>query len=64
MMNFFVWRKGLRGPTAALQDMDPRQSLDWKVNEESTIVIVKLPDEHRDLSLDQAIATYPCPRGA
>ncbi|WP_439398519.1 hypothetical protein ACRQ5Q_14590 [Bradyrhizobium sp. PMVTL-01] len=63
-MNFFVWRKGLRGPTAALQDLDPRSSLDWKLNEENTIAIVKLPEERRSITLDEAIATYPCPKVA
>lgn len=63
-MNFFVWRKGLRRPTAALQELDPRSSLDWTVNEENTIVIVKLPEEQRGMTLDQAIAAYPCPQVA
>jgi hypothetical protein len=60
-LNFLVWRKGLRGPTASLDLNDPRQSLDWKTIELATIAIIPLAPDERDWTLDQAIVGYPCP---
>jgi hypothetical protein len=60
-VNYLVWIRGLRGPEAQLQLLDPRSSIDWKTREGSTIAIFKLKDYEHDLTLDQAIAAYPCP---
>jgi hypothetical protein len=61
-MNFVVWRRGLRGPVASLDLFDPRQSMDWKLNEQTTIAIFPLLPHQRLLSLDAAVAAYPCPQ--
>lgn len=63
-MNFLVWRRGLRGPIASLDLFDPRQSVDWKINEQSTIAIVPLPGHQRFLSLDTLMQLHPCPQEA
>lgn len=63
-MNFLVWRKGLRGPIASLDLMDPRQSMDWKIHEQTAIQIVTLADRERGLTLDQVVARHPCPEFA
>ncbi|WP_024341009.1 hypothetical protein [Bradyrhizobium japonicum] len=60
-MNFIVWRRGLRGPVASLDLLDPRSMMDWPLIEQSTIAIIPLPEAERGLTLDQAIARHPCP---
>lgn len=60
-MNFLVWRKGLRGPVASLDMMDPRQSMDWKLHEQIMIQIVPLVGAERDMPLSSLIVLHPCP---
>jgi hypothetical protein len=60
-MNFLVWRRGLRGPSPALQDLDPRQLLSWEIASQETIAVIPLKGLDRALTLDQALAAHPCP---
>jgi hypothetical protein len=60
-MMFLVWRMGLRGPMPSLDAFDPRASLEWKLHELSTIAIIPLDESERGLTLEQAVAAYPCP---
>lgn len=60
-MDFFVWWRGLRGPTPALHAEDPRKSIEWKSREEQLIALIPLTGGERELSLDQCIKAYPCP---
>jgi hypothetical protein len=58
--NFLVWRRGLRGPEASLDHLDPRNMNDWKQNEDRTIKIFTLTDQDRAMSLDTLKVLYPC----
>lgn len=60
-MNFLVWRRGLHGPIASLDMMDPRQSMDWKLHEQRMVLIVPLQDHEREMSLASLTVLYPCP---
>jgi hypothetical protein len=59
-MNFLVWRQGLRGPVPSIDLFDPRQSGDWKTNQQTTIQIIPLKDHERSMSLDTLIVLHPC----
>lgn len=63
-MNFLIWRRGLRGPIASLDLMDPRQSADWKIHEQTMIQIVPLAEHERGFTLNTLIALHPCPEVA
>lgn len=55
--NYIVWRRGLRGPTASLDHLDPR-SMEGK----HTLVAVKnLTDDDRRQSFAEIVRRYPCP---
>lgn len=60
-MNFLVWRKGLRGPEASIDLMDPRTMNDWKLIEQSMIQIVPLSGAEREFSLASLVVLHPCP---
>lgn len=63
-MSFLVWRRGLRGPIASIDAMDPRQSMDWKLHEQTMIQIVTLADHERDMHLASLMVLHPCPEVA
>lgn len=60
-MNFLVWRRGFAGPTASLDLMDPRQSVDWPLLQQQIITIITLPPAQQNFTLAEAIAAHPCP---
>lgn len=60
-MNFLCWWRGLKGPYATLNDLNPSSLASWKEVEHNAIAIIPLPEVHRSLTLGQAIAAYPCP---
>lgn len=60
-MNFLVWRRGPMGPTASIQLLDPQQSMDWKLHEQTIVQIVKLQGVEREMALDSLMVLYPCP---
>jgi len=61
-VKFLVWRSSISGrPSPAIQDLDPRQSMDWGVLQQSTIAVIPLVTEgEQALTLRQAIERYPC----
>jgi hypothetical protein len=63
-MNFLVWRRGLRGPEASIDLLDPRQMADWPQMQPRSIAIIPLAPDERELTLDQAVARHPCPEYA
>lgn len=63
-MNFLVWRRGLRGPVASIDLLDPRTMNDWKLIEQTMIQIVPLAGAEREMSLDSLIVLHPCPEVA
>jgi hypothetical protein len=60
-MNYLCWWRGLKGPYAALHLLDPRSMMSWKEQEDRCIAIVTLKEDEQNLTLDQAVAKYPCP---
>jgi hypothetical protein len=63
-MNYLVWRRGLRGPLPSLDLLDPRASMEWEVNQQTTIAVIPLAESERAITLDEAIAAHPCPEVA
>lgn len=61
-MNFLCWWRGLRGPYAALHLLDPRSMMSWKEQDDQRCIrVITLPENERNLTLDEAITKYPCP---
>lgn len=60
-MNFLVWKRGLRGPEASLDELDPRTQVEVKSREHLFISIVPLTDDERGFKLDALKLLHPCP---
>jgi hypothetical protein len=60
-MAFLVWRQGIRGPVASVDAMDPRQSADWKIIQQTMIQIIPLAEHELGMSLSTLIVLHPCP---
>ena len=58
---FLVWKRGTRGPVASIDSNDPRQSIDWKLHEQSMIQIVPLDPPYDGFELGSLIVCFPCP---
>ena len=57
---FFVWRRGLRGPTPSVDMFNPNSMQD-KQHEANLIAVIPLTDEDRHLTFSQVALRYPCP---
>lgn len=60
-MNFLCWWRGLKGPYAALHLLNPTSLGSWKEVEDRSIAVIPLKETEHDLTLDEAVALYPCP---
>lgn len=61
-MNFLAWKRGPFGAgVASLEAMDPQQSMDWKMIEQTLVQIVKLTGVEQEMSIDSLIVLHPCP---
>lgn len=63
-MNYIVWKRGLRGPSATLDLMDPRQMPSWREIEPSVITIVPLDGVEQGMHLETLVVLHPCPEVA